>query len=411
MISYNRFRLNNGLTVIHHLDTSTPMVALNILYNVGARDEDPGETGFAHLFEHLMFGGSVNIPEYDAPLQLAGGENNAFTSNDITNYYVVVPANNIETALWLESDRMMSLDFTEKSLAVQKGVVVEEFRQRYLNQPYGDAWLNLRPLAYTQHPYRWATIGKEPAHIENATLDSVKAFFSRFYHPANAILCMAGNITLAETERLVKKWFGDLEGRTPNPNLYPAEPPQTGRRFLEIHAEVPQDAIYMAWHMGSRMSSGFYAADLLSDLLSRGNASILYNRLVKEQALFSDINAYIIASHDPGLMVVEGRANPGVSHETAEAAVWETLGKFLQSGPDKQAMQREKNKTATSRAFQVTGALNKAMELCLGENLGDPDLINRIGRDYEAVTADEALQQANSILRPENCSVIHYKKS
>src|SRR5690606_34879593 len=287
MIEFERFKLDNGLTVLVHEDHSTPMAVLNVLYDVGARDEDPEKTGFAHLFEHLMFGGSANIPNYDGPLQQVGGENNAFTSNDITNYYLSLPAVNVETALWLESDRMLDLAFDEKGLEVQRNVVSEEFKQRYLNQPYGDVWLRLRPMAYQVHPYRWATIGKELAHIEDARMEDVRNFFNTYYHPGNAILAIAGDVDTAQVQQLVEKWFGPIPaGTRPVRSLTP-EPPQQEARREVVQADVPVHAIYIAFPGPARLDTDYHAADLLTDLLGSGQSALLFRNLVKETELFS----------------------------------------------------------------------------------------------------------------------------
>ena len=315
----NRHILDNGLRLVHSQDESTQMVALNILYNVGARDEDPEHTGFAHLFEHLMFGGSVNIPDYDMPLQLAGGENNAWTNNDITNYYLTVPRQNVETGFWLESDRMLSLDFSERSLEVQRGVVMEEFKQRCLNQPYGDIGHLLRPLAYQTHPYQWPTIGKELSHIANATLEEVKAFFFRFYAPNNAILAVTGNISFEEAVALTEKWFGSIPRReVPQRNL-PQEQEQTEERRLTVERNVPLDSLFMAYHMPAHCHPDYYAFDILSDVLSNGRSSRLNQRLVQQKQLFSSIDAYISGSVDAGLFHISGKPSAGVTLEQAEA--------------------------------------------------------------------------------------------
>ncbi|MCK6650208.1 MAG: insulinase family protein, partial [Bacteroidia bacterium] len=321
MIDFERFELPNGLKVIVHQDNSTPLACINILYNVGARDEDPEQTGFAHLFEHLMFGGSVNVPNYDEPLQRVGGENNAFTTNDITNYYLTLPAENLETGFWLESDRMLSLAFSEKSLEVQRNVVIEEFKQRYLNQPYGDVWLLLRPMAYKVHPYRWDTIGKEISHIENAKIQDVKNFFQRFYCPNNAIMVVVGNVELDEVKVLAEKYFAPIPKGPDNKRNLPVEPAQQEARSLTVERDVPVDAIYKAYHMCSRYDKEYYAVDLISDVLSRGNSSRLYNVLVKDKQLFSDIHAYVMGDFDKGLFVISGKLVAGVDMKTAEAAI------------------------------------------------------------------------------------------
>ena len=376
MIQFDRFILPNGLRVIVHQDVSTPMVAMNILYDVGARDEHPDKTGFAHLFEHLMFGGSVNIPNYDGPLQQAGGDNNAFTNSDITNYYLTIPKNNLETAFWLESDRMLNLAFSEKSFEVQRHVVIEEFNQSYLNQPYGDVWLLLKPLAYKQHPYQWNTIGKETSHIADATLDDVKAFYTKFYNPDNAILTLAGNITTEEVKELATKWFGPIEKKTSYQRNLPAEPVQTEARSLTVHRNVPTDAIYKAWHCGSRASITYYASDLLSDLLGSGQSSILHLELVKKQGLFSDLDAYITGDQDPGLFIISGKLMPGVSAKDADHALQKVIDRFCEKGVSKASLEKVKNRVESTLAFSNISLSNRALELSICEHLGDASLIN-----------------------------------
>ncbi len=409
MVSFERFTLANGLKVLVHEDPTTPMAVLNILYDVGARDEDSDQTGFAHLFEHLMFGGSVNIPSYDEPLQRVGGENNAFTSNDITNYYITLPAVNLETAFWLESDRMLSLAFSERSLDVQRNVVCEEFKQRYLNQPYGDVWLKLRPLAYQAHPYQWATIGKELSHIENAQIEDVKAFFHKFYVPANAIMVVAGAVKLSEVKQLAERWFGPIPaGVKPVRNL-PAEPPQTTARQEEVKSKVPLNAIYKAFHMPSRMDEAYYAADLLSDILSRGNSSRLYRKLLKEQKLFSDINAYHLGSIDPGLMVVEGKLAPDLSMESADEAIWAELDLIKTELVSEEELNKVKNKMESTMVFAEMSLLDKAMNLAYFELLGDAAELNQEVDKYLRVSAEEIRQVARKIFCPENSSTLYYK--
>lgn len=408
MIHYNRFTLSNGLRFLVHEDPSTPMAVLNILYDVGAKDEEPDKTGFAHLFEHLMFGGSVHIPQFDLPLQRVGGENNAFTSNDLTNYYITLPAVNLETAFWLESDRMLSLAFSEKSLDVQRQVVCEEFKQRYLNQPYGDVWLKLRPLAYQVHPYRWATIGKELAHIEQATMDDVKAFFNRHYNPQNAIAVIAGDVRTEEVQALAEKWFGVIPaGETYLRNL-PAEPVQTEERRLTVEADVPVDSICMAFHIPARTDDRFYAADLISDVLSRGHSSRLYRKLIKEQGLFTEINAYQTGSTDPGLLVIEGKPAEGVSLEQAETAVWEELQQLKDEPLPDYELDKVKNKIEATMIFGHMSILEKAMNLAYFELLGNADDINFETAKYQAVTAEQIRALAAETFRKENSSTLTY---
>ena len=408
---YNQFELTNGLRVFVHEDASTPMAAVNILYNVGSRDENPEQTGFAHLFEHLMFGGSRHIPSYDEPLQRVGGENNAFTSPDITNYYITLPSANLETAFWLESDRMLSLSFDQQVLDVQQKVVIEEFNQRYLNQPYGDVWLRLRPLAYQQHPYRWATIGKDISHIENAVLADVKAFFYRYYRPNNAILVVAGNVTTEQVKQLCQKWFEPIPAGETYHRALPAEPRQTEARFAETAGGVPLNALYKAYHMPGRFEPGFPDADLLADLLGRGKSSRLYQKLLKEQSLFSNIAAYITSSLDPGLLVVQGTLSEGVTMETADAAVQAVLQELTETNVPEPELTKVKNQAESTLAFSEVELLNRAMNLAFAANAGNPDLVNQEADKIQAVTADSVRAAARQILRPENCSTLHYHRT
>ncbi|MFO0355504.1 MAG: M16 family metallopeptidase [Sphingobacteriaceae bacterium] len=410
MIKFERFTLANGLKVIVHQDKSTPMACVNILYDVGARDEDENKTGFAHLFEHLMFGGSINIPNYDEPLQLVGGENNAFTTNDITNYYCTVPAENLETAFWLESDRMLSLAFTDKSLEVQRSVVIEEFKQRYLNQPYGDVWLLLRPLAFKAHPYKWATIGKEISHIENAVMDDVKGFFKKHYHPANAIMVVAGNVELEQVKQLSEKWFAPIASQPKVNRQLPVEPKQNEFRELTVHRDVPANAIYMTYHMCSRLHPDYYATDVLSDILSRGNSSRLYIALVKDKQLFSDINAYVSGDFDPGLFVVSGKVNDGVDVRVAEKAIEDELEKLKTKPVTDNELQKCKNKVESSITFSETDVLTKATNLAISELLGDADEINKEIEKYNTVTKEQLTRVANEIFQHNNCSTLYYLK-
>ncbi len=408
MVSFERFTLANGLKVLVHEDPTTPMAVVNILYDVGARDEHPDQTGFAHLFEHLMFGGSVNIPSYDEPLQRVGGENNAFTSNDITNYYITLPSVNLETAFWLESDRMLSLAFSEKSLEVQRNVVCEEFKQRYLNQPYGDVWLKLRPMAYKQHPYQWATIGKSLDHIENANIEDVKAFFARHYNPSNAIMVVGGDVKLEEVKRLSEKWFGNIPAGEKLAHLLPMEDDQTEERKETVEANVPLNAIYKVFHMPSRTEAGYYAADLISDILSRGNSSRLFRNLLKDQKLFSDINAYLTGSLDAGLFVVEGKPLPGISMEVAEAAIWKELERISTELVPEAELTKVKNKMESTMVFSEMSLLDKAMNLAYFELLGDADQLNSETQKYLEVSAEEIRAQAAHIFRKENSSTLYY---
>ncbi len=408
MVNFNRFTLANGLRVLVHEDPTTPMAVLNILYDVGARDEDPNKTGFAHLFEHLMFGGSINVPSYDEPLQRVGGENNAFTNNDITNYYITLPATNIETAFWLESDRMLSLAFSEKSLETQRNVVMEEFKQRYLNQPYGDVWLKLRPLAYQTHPYQWATIGQDLSQIENAKMEDVKAFFKKHYNPQNAILVVGGNIKTDEVKELAEKWFEPIpSGEKYHRNL-PKELPQTIARTLKIEANVPLNAIYIAFKMPTRHDSTYQTYDLMADILSQGQSSRLYNSLLKEQQLFSDINAYLSGSLDEGLFIVEGKLIAGVEVADAEQAIWEELNKIANTLVDADELTKVKNKTESIMVFAEMSLLDKAMNLAYYELLGDAELLNIEIDKYLSITAEQIKEVAAKTFVREQSSTLYY---
>jgi zinc protease len=409
MISFSEFKLDNGLHVIVHEDPTVQIAVLNILYDVGSRDEHPDKTGFAHLFEHLMFGGSVNIPNYDEPLQLVGGENNAFTNTDITNYYLTVPASNIETGFWLESDRMLGLAFDPHVLDVQRKVVVEEFKQRYLNQPYGDVWLKLRPLAYREHPYKWATIGKKPAHIETATMDDVKSFFFTHYIPNNAVMVVAGNVTREQVKRLSEKWFAPIPPGKNKERRLPAEPPQKQKRVLEVEANVPVSALYMAWHMPGRFSPDFYAVDQLSDILGRGESSRLYARLVKEKEIFTSLSSYVLGSIDPGLLVISGRLKNGISTKQGEEEIQLVMGELLQRGIDEPELMKVKNQAETALEFDEVEVMNRAMSLAFSSLSGDVNHVNREKEFVNKVTREEIMEIGRTILREENLSVMHYR--
>jgi predicted Zn-dependent peptidase len=408
MIPYKTSKLANGLRVIVHEDPCTPLATLNIMYRVGARDESPDKTGFAHLFEHLMFGGSVNIPDYDEPLQMAGGDNNAWTNNDVTNYYLTLPADNLETGFWLESDRMLNLAFSPKSLEVQRNVVIEEFKQRYLNQPYGDVWLLLRPLAYKVHPYQWATIGKEISHVENASMEDVKDFFNRFYCPDNATLVVAGNVKAENIFEMAQQWFGGIERSTPKRSPYPAEPIQTERRELTVERDIPFDSIYRAYHSCSRLDKEFYAVDLLTDILNRGRSSRLFHSLVKEKNLFSEINTYSTADFDKGLVVIEGKLVRGVSMKDAEAAIDTELERIQKEEIRPEEVEKVINKVESTMEFSEMDLADRALNLAIADYMGDVELVNTEMERYRQVTGNDIQEQARKIFRNENCSVLYY---
>ena len=407
-LQFKKFTLPNGLRVIYHEDRSTPLVCMNILYDVGARDEDPERTGFAHLFEHLMFGGSVNIPNYDEPLQRVGGDNNAFTSNDITNYYLTVPAVNLETAFWLESDRMLSLAFSDKSLEVQRNVVIEEFKQRYLNQPYGDVWFLMRPLVYKVHPYSWDTIGKDISHIAEAKMEDVKSFFRKFYSPNNAIMVLAGNTSLDEVKRLSEKWFAPIPKGPDNKRNLPVEPEQKEFRSLTVERDVPVNAIYQAYRMCSRKDKDYYAVDLLSDILSDGSSSRLYNELVKNKKLFSELHAYADDSFDKGMFVISGKLSKGITMQDAEKGIEEELEKIISHKVDERELTKVQNKVEATMEFSEMSVLNKALNFAVSELFGDASLANQEVAKYLAVTQEQIHQQAKTIFRKENCSTLYY---
>ena len=409
MIEINRKTLANGLRIVHSEDKNTQMVALNVLYNVGARDEHPDHTGFAHLFEHLMFGGSVNIPDYDTHVQNAGGENNAWTNNDITNYYITLPRQNVETGFWLESDRMLSLDFNERSLEVQRHVVVEEFKQRNLNQPYGDVGHLVRSLVYKEHPYQWPTIGKEPAHIENATLDEVKDFFFRFYAPNNAILAVTGNISFEDTVALAEKWFGPIPRRDVKPRNLPVEPQQTEERRLTVERNVPVDALHLVFHKCDRLHPDYYVFDMLSDLLSAGRSSRLIQHLVVERQVFGSVDAYISGSIDAGMFYVVGKLAPGITLEEAEAAVWQELEAMKTEDIAEEELEKVKNRYESEQIFSNINYLNVATNLAFFELIGRAEDINHEVEKYRAVTADRIKEVARRTFVRENCSVLYYK--
>jgi len=400
MVSFNRTILPNGLRVLVHEDRSTPLVAVNVSYYVGSRDENPEKTGFAHLFEHLMFSGSKNAPDFDNPLQLAGGENNAFTTNDYTTFYEILPANNIETALWLESDRMLALSISRRSLDVQRKVVVEEFKETCLNEPYGDCWHHLSAMMYEQHSYRWPVIGLTP---------DVRHFYRTWYTPANAVLTIAGNISVGKATELAAKWFGDI----PSPASPPArkiqqEPVQSAPRRCDVHTDVPVSAMYLAFRTPARLTRDFYAVDLLSDILAQGHSARLYRRLLKEQPLFSQIDAYITASVDPGLFVIEGRPAEGISVEECTKAVWAELDKLKEELIEDRELTKIKHRFESTVVFSEASVLNKAQNLGYYELISNAELMNDESDIYLGVTPEEIQQAAKTLFRPENSGLLTY---
>lgn len=408
MIKFQKFTLDNGLRVIVHEDKTTPLASVNLLYDVGARDEDPEKTGFAHLFEHLMFGGSRNIPKFDEPLELVGGQNNAFTNNDLTNYYETLPAENIETAFWLESDRMLELDFSEKSLEVQRNVVIEEYKQRYLNRPYGDLWLLLRPLAYKHHSYQWPTIGKDISHIEEASLGDVKDFFYKHYGPNNAILSVAGNVTMPGIKKLAEKWFGAIEKRPIQQRNLPREPEQLQPRNITVERDVPLDYLIKAYHVTDRLGEDYYITDLISDIFANGKSSRLHNQLVREHKYFSSIDAFITGSIDPGMIVFAGALQQGVTMSEAESALLYEIEQIKREKPGKQELQKVKNKVEANLLYGESSIMNKALSLAFHELIEGAAGVNKEISRYAAVTAEDITDVARKVLRDDNCSTLYY---
>ncbi len=408
MISFSRTLLENGLKVIVHEDDSTPMAVVNILYDVGSSDEHPERTGSAHLLEHLMFGGSANIRAYDREVQKAAGENNAFTSNDITNYYIQLPAANLETGLWLESDRMQDLHFTQKGFDIQKNVVIEEFKQHYLNQPYGDMWMLLRPLAYKIHPYKWPTIGRDLAHIENITLDEIKEFYYEHYCPSNAILCISGNVKADHCFTLAEEWFGPIEKRKKTSRELPQEPRQRRSRKMNVSRDVPSDEIVLAYNMCGRKSPLYYTIDLISDLLAGGKSSRLFRHLVMEKKIFSSINAWITGDRDPGLFIIRGKPANNIGIEHAHEVILGEIGDFTRHPPSGKELLKVKNKLEATRQFAHANILQKAMDLAYHELLGDAGVINdEIGK-YREISTTDIRETSGSLFDPGNSSTLYY---
>ena len=408
MIPYKKIILSNGLRVLIHEDRSTPMAVVNVMYDVGARDEDPNKTGFAHLFEHLMFGGSINISEYDTPLQIAGGENNAYTTNDLTNYYCQLPAENIETALWLESDRMLSLAFSEKSLDVQRKVVCEEFKEHYINKPYGDIWAKMRDLTYTTHPYKWMTIGKELSHVENATLHDVQSFFKKHYSPINAIVVVAGNIDTNYALELVEKWFGNIPSGEKYQRNLPIEPKQLAAKVLEVKADVPFDAFIKAWHIDSRLEKGYYVADLITDILGGSGSSRLFQKLVKEKQIFSNLDCFHFGSVEKGLIAIEGKLVKGKTFQEAEDAIEEELNLMRENLVGENELEKVKNKTESVIAFEDMALMSRANSLAFYEFLGDAELMKNELEKYQLITSEDILNYSNQIFNHTNSNTLRY---
>lgn len=409
MITYDKTTLSNGLTVIANRDKASRMAAVNILYKVGARNENPTRTGLAHLFEHLMFRGTHQVPDFDTPVQMACGENNAFTNNDYTDFYITLPCDNIETALWLESDRMTGLNLSSEACQIEKRVVIEEFRQRYLNQPYGDLNMLLRQLSYKKHPYRWATIGISPEHIEQASIEEIHDFYHRFYHPSNAILSISGDITPERVFELAEKWFGDIADSPYTIPSIPQEPEQTEARRLEVERDVPATTIVIAFHMGDRLSRDFFMGDITSDILAGGDSARLYDRLIKQKQLFASVNAYISGDVDCGMFVFTGQLLPTTSEAEAEAAFWTEIKELTCANISDYELEKVKNKFEANTLFGELNVMNKAMNLGYYEMIGDLPLINREVEIYRSITREQIADFSQRTFRKENSSTLIYR--
>lgn len=409
MINYNEFELTNGLKVLVHEDKTTPIATFNLLYNVGSKNEYEKQTGFAHFFEHFMFEGSKNIKNYDTEMQIAGGDNNAFTTSDLTNYYETLPASNIETAFWLESDRMMELDFNQKSLDTQISVVSEEFKENYINKPYGDMWHILSDMCYTKHPYRWPTIGYNLDHIANIKMQDTKDFFYKYYRPNNAVLTIAGGVKTSEMERLAIKWFGEIEKGDNIIRNIPKEPKQTKARRKTVEGNVPVDAIMIAYHICSRTDAEYYATDLVSDLLGTGASSRLYIELVQEKHLFSHITCYVSGYDDNGLIVFDGKLSQGVSLEEAEKGILECIENFKSKNVSERELEKVVTKTINYLAFSNISNVNKSFNMAYFKTIGELDLINGEPQKYYGVTSQQIFDVANEIFKPENSNTLYYK--
>lgn len=409
MITYKKKTLSNSLTVIVNRDRASRMAAVNLLYRVGARNEHPSCTGLAHLFEHLMFRGTHNVPDFDTPVQMACGENNAFTNNDYTDFYITLPVDNIETALWLESDRMTGLNLSAEAIEIEKRVVIEEFRQRYLNQPYGDQNMLLRDMVYTTHPYRWATIGLTPEHIEQASPEQIRDFYRRFYHPSNAILSISADIDEERVFELAKKWFGDIADTPHITPQIPTEPQQTEARRCIVERDVPATTITIAFHMGHRLSRDFFLGDMTSDLLAGGDSARLYERLIKKRRLFASTNAYISGDVDPGMFVFTAQLHAHCTEAEAEAAIWEEIEDLKNCNISKYEVEKVKNKFEANTLFGELNVMNKAMNLGYYEMVGDLDLINREVEIYRSLTAEDVANFSRRIFTKENSSTLIYR--
>lgn len=409
MLSIRKTILDNGLRVIVHEDHTTPLAACNIVYNVGSRDEHPDHTGFAHLMEHFMFTGSKNVPDFDKVLQKVGAINNAYTSQDLTHYYEVLPANNLETTLWLESDRMLELAFRQQSLDIQKQVVIEEFKENFLNRPYGDLMMLFNQMAYERHPYQWLPIGKKPEHIAEVDMDMIKDFYYRFYRPNNAVLVVAGNVHFDEVAALAEKWFGDIPpGDVPEKN-YPKELPQKNLRIKTVERNVPSDVLMKGWLMCNRMHPDYYACDLLSDMFGTGQSSYLYQKLVNEQKLFTDISASVMGTTDEGLFLISGRPVEGVSIEDADAALCSYLYGFKPDNNFSHDLEKVQNRAESVLLNNEIKIDDRATNLAVGETISNVEYFLDERQHYFDVTEEQMLRLISEMLTEKRSNTLYYK--
>lgn len=411
MVAYHKRVLSNGLTVIVHEDHSSPMVAINVLYKVGSKDESPEKTGFTHLFEHLMFGGSENIPDFDEPIQQAGGENNAFTNSDVTNFYDLLPLDNWEVGLWLEADRMTRLNLNSEVLNTQKKVVIEEFKETSLNEPYGDLWHHLSAMNYDKHPYNWPTIGKEISHIEKANMDDVKTFYENWYRPNNAIITVSGSVAYEEAFAKVEKWFGELPAKDIVRSTYREDRKYLGYRKKELMANVPLRSVVLSFKMQDRTDEDFYVTDLLSDILANGKSARLYKNLVRNNPSFSHIDAFISGVRHRGLLIIEGKPLDHISMDEATSLIWKELEDLQERRVTPGELEKMKNKAESHIVFSESSVLNKAMSLAYYEYLGDIDLINNEVECYQQVTSEDIQRVSKELFVKENNVEIRYLPS
>ena len=410
-LQFKRHILANGLRLIVHEDHSTPLASCNVVYNVGSRDENPEMTGMAHLFEHFMFTGSKHIPDYDAQLQSVGAFNNAYTTQDITHYYITLPAVNIEHALWLESDRMLELAFQQEKLDIQKHVVIEEFKENFLNRPYGDMWMLYNQFFFQKHTYQWLPIGKEISHIEKVSMDDMKAFFYRFYRPNNAVLTIAGDVKFEEIVPLVEKWFGPIPAGTDSvwDRKYPQENLQTEKRLFEVQRNVPADMLFKGWPTCGRLTPDFYAYDMLSDLFGSGQSSYLYKKFVMEDALFTDISAYITGTLDPGIFIIGGRPAEGVSIEEANKRLSDYLYQLPQNCINAHDLQKVKNRVESIILQNDIKIEDRSSSLAVAECFSCAEDFNDETNRYFAVSEEQINTLCNNMFRQEQETTMYYK--